>query len=68
MSDEDRKRNILFSVSFTWWWLCPRYSRASDVGVGVEVAKWREGMFHDERSFQKYGLLLGLHYSSAAFR
>lgn len=36
--------------------------------MGVEVATWREGMFHDERPFQKYGLVLGLHCSSAAFR
>lgn len=42
------------------------FCRAS--GLGGEVVKWREGMFHDERLFHKYGLVLGLHCSSAAFR
>lgn len=32
------------------------------------MVKWREGMFHDERPFHKYGLVPGLHCSSAAFR
>lgn len=36
--------------------------------MGMEKVKWREGMFHDERSFQKYRLVLALHCSSAAFR
>lgn len=44
----------VFLTPYTWWWLCPHYRRAS--GVGVEVAKWREGMFHDERPFQKVWL------------
>lgn len=60
MSDEERKRNKSFSVSYTWWWLCPRFCRAS--GVGGEVVKWREGMFHDESRFTR------LHCSPAAFR
>lgn len=42
------------------------FCRASD--LGGEVVKWREGMFHDERLFHKYGLVLGLHCSSAALR
>lgn len=65
-SDEERKRNI--SICFLKMVVAVPTFLQSLSGLGGELVKWREGMFHDERLFHRYGLFLGPHFSSAAFR